>query len=71
MKMKQKIEVLESLIDEIIQQLESSIGQANNAAKGYSEDPTSKLAFEVGYLSSTIKGALSTIAQCKENMERF
>jgi hypothetical protein len=48
MKAKEKISAIKELTA-------NAIKEANEAAKKYSNDPQSQLAFEVGYLNSIIK----------------
>ena len=48
MKAKEKISAIKELTA-------NAIKEANEAAKNYSNDPQSQLAFEVGYLNSIIK----------------
>jgi hypothetical protein len=60
---KAKKQELIKLIQEIDMLLTPAIRDANEAAKKYSTDSQSRLAFEVGYLSGIIKEALMHIDQ--------
>jgi hypothetical protein len=53
------------LLAEVERVLEAAIPAAEVAAKEYSEDPHSRLAFEVGHLSGSVKGALAHITSQK------
>jgi hypothetical protein len=60
---KAKKQELIKLIQEIDMLLSPAIRDANEAAKKYSADSQSRLAFEVGYLNGIIKEALMHIDQ--------
>jgi len=64
-KTKAKREELVKLVEELDRILTPVIKDANLAAKKYSDDPQSQLAFEVGYLNGTIKEALVLIDSIK------
>lgn len=54
------------LVNSIESVLSNAIPAASEAAKGYSDDQRSQLAFEVGHLNGYIKQVLHTIEAYKE-----
>lgn len=54
-------EQLIDLLNQVEKSLANTIQEADQAAKNYSNDPQSRLAFEVGYLGGHIKTALDLI----------
>lgn len=64
-KTKAKREELVKLVEELDHLLTPVINDANAAAKKYSDNLESRLAFEVGYLNGVIKEALMLIDTIK------
>ncbi len=64
-KTKAKREELVKLVEELDRLLTPVINDANAAAKKYSDNSESRLAFEVGYLNGVIKEALMLIDTIK------
>ena len=56
---------LEQALKNIETVLQSAQKNAYDAAKQYSEDHASRLAFEVGFLNGYIKQVLAVIEECK------
>jgi hypothetical protein len=59
-----------TLLREIRSEIDREFKRSREESEKYGDDPRSQLAFEVGYLSGTIKGALARLEVLEEQIAK-